>query len=139
MKNSRYIFLNKFRALLDAEQKTNTKGLWNNQELIEYLYMSLDDINIVPPHTNLKLKDLLGNEKTERTLLFRAASFAYFAVFLGELVNNFRVDDDKASDMRCEKFEKKKFRFKKEYDKLINNKIELFSKTHQKLERHYAK
>jgi hypothetical protein len=51
--------------------------IWEDEELLEHIYMAIDDFNTYPPVTGIDLSDLNGTMKRWRTaILYRAASLA---------------------------------------------------------------
>jgi hypothetical protein len=66
--------------------------VWEDEELLEYLYMAVDDFNTKPPITGIEMANLWGSERRWRTaILLRAASFACFAIALNWIADEFSV------------------------------------------------
>lgn len=69
--------------------------IWEDEELIEYIYMAIDDFNTRPPVTDLVLAGLWGSERRWRTaILLRAAAFACFAIAMNWIADEFSVNQD---------------------------------------------
>lgn len=96
--------------------------IWLDEELIEYIYMAVDDFNTRPPITDLVVSDLWNSERRWRTaILLRAASFAMFAIALNWIADEFSysisgvsLDIEKSS-----KYQTMKDQFINEYDKVV--------------------
>jgi hypothetical protein len=55
--------------------------VWEDEELLEYIYMAIDDFNSRPPTTGIDIDNLFGSEKRWRTaILYGAAINACFAI-----------------------------------------------------------
>jgi hypothetical protein len=103
--------------------------IWEDEELIEYIYMALDDFNSRPPTNSIVVNDLWGNARRWRTtILLRASAFACFAIALNWVASEFSysisgvsLDIDKSS-----KYQAMKDEFIAEYDKLVEqNKLSI--------------
>jgi len=105
--------------------------IWEDEELLEYLLMAVDDFNSRPPTTSITLGNVIrgGTEQRWRTtVLVRAAAFACFAIALNWIVDEFTysisgvsLDIDKSS-----KYQAVKDEFIAEYDKLVEqNKLSI--------------
>jgi hypothetical protein len=67
--------------------------VWEDEELLEYLYMAVDDFNSRPPVTGIQLSNLWGTERNWRTaILVRAAAFACFAAAMNWIVDEYSLD-----------------------------------------------
>lgn len=67
--------------------------IWEDEELLEYIYQAIDDFNSRPPTTGIDVSNLWGSERRWRTaILIRAASFACFAIALNWIVDEFSVE-----------------------------------------------
>lgn len=66
--------------------------IWEDEELLEYIYMAIDDFNSRPPTTGIEVQNLWGTERRWKTaILVRAAAFACFAIALNWIVDEFSV------------------------------------------------
>jgi len=66
--------------------------IWEDEELLEYIYMAIDDFNSRPPTTGVEVQDLWGSERRWRSaILIRAAAFACFAITLNWIVDEFSL------------------------------------------------
>lgn len=66
--------------------------IWEDEELLEYLYMAVDDFNSRPPVTGIDISNLWSSERRWRTtVLIRAAVFACFAISMNWISNEFSV------------------------------------------------
>jgi len=81
--------------------------IWEDEELLEYLYMAVDDFNTYPPTTSIEVGDLWSSMRRWRTaILLRAAAFACFAIALNWIMDEFslksseliRVQDDSGEE-----------------------------------------
>lgn len=96
--------------------------IWEDEELIEYILMAIDDFNGRPPVTDLTLDGLWGSERRWRTaILLRAGAFAMFAIALNWIADEFSysisgvsLDIEKSS-----KYQGMKDQFINEYDKVV--------------------
>lgn len=69
--------------------------IWEDEELLEYIYMAIDDFNTYPPVTDLIVDNLWGSERRWRTaILLRAAAFAMFAIALNWIADEFSIKSD---------------------------------------------
>ena len=67
--------------------------VWEDEELLEYIYMAIDDFNSRPPTTGIEVQNLWGSERRWRTaILIRAAAFACFAIAMNWIVDEFSLD-----------------------------------------------
>jgi len=67
--------------------------IWEDEELLEYLYMAVDDFNGRPPTTGIEFFNLWGTERRWRTtIIMRAAAFACFAIAMNWIQDEFSVD-----------------------------------------------
>jgi hypothetical protein len=97
--------------------------IWEDEELLEYIYMAIDDFNTRPPVTGLYISDLWGVMRRWRTaILLRSAAFACFAAMANWIVDSFSYSisgvsldlSDKVSNYQSLKDE-----YISEYDKLV--------------------
>lgn len=96
--------------------------IWEDEELLEYLYMAVDDFNSRPPVTGIDISNLWSSERRWRTtVLIRAAVFACFAISMNWISNEFSysisgvsLDIEKSS-----KYMSIKDEYINEYDKLV--------------------
>ena len=96
--------------------------IWEDEELLEYIYMAIDDFNTRPPVTDLQIHELWNSQRRWRTvILLRAAAFAMFAISLNWIADEFSysisgvsLDIEKSS-----KYMGMKDQFIGEYDKVV--------------------
>jgi len=96
--------------------------VWEDEELLEYLVMAVDDFNSRPPTTGLIMEELESSMRRWRTaIILRAGAFACFAIALNWIVDEFSysvsgvsLDIEKSS-----KYQAMKDEFISEYDKLV--------------------
>ncbi len=96
--------------------------IWEDEELLEYLYMAIDDFNSRPPTTGIDFNNLFGTERRWRTtIILRAAAFACFAIVMNWIADEFSysisgvsLDIEKSS-----KYQSMKDQYINEYDKLV--------------------
>lgn len=96
--------------------------IWEDEELLEYIYMAIDDFNGRPPTTSIGIGDILGADRRWRTtIIIRAAAFACFAIAMNWIADEFTysisgvsLDLDKSS-----KYQALKDEYIAEYDKLV--------------------
>lgn len=96
--------------------------IWEDEELMEYIFMAIDDFNSRPPVTDLTLAGLWGGEKRWRTtVLLRAAAFAMFAITLNWIADEFSYSISGVSlDLeKSSKYQSMKDQFIGEYDKIV--------------------
>ena len=96
--------------------------VWEDEELLEYIYMAIDDFNTRPPVTGIDVTDLSGTMKRWRTaILLRAAAFACFAISLNWILNEFSYSISGVSlDLeKSSKYQAVKDEFISEYDKVV--------------------
>lgn len=66
--------------------------IWEDEELLEYLYMAVDDFNSRPPTTGINMANLWSTERRWRTtIILRAAAFACFAIAMNWIADEFSV------------------------------------------------
>lgn len=66
--------------------------IWEDEEMMEYIYMAIDDFNSRPPVTGLQIQDLWGNERRWRTtIIMRSAAFACFAIAMNWVADEFSI------------------------------------------------
>jgi hypothetical protein len=64
--------------------------LWEDEELLEYIYMAINDFNTVPPVTGIDISNLWSSEvRWKGTVLLRASWYALRAVALNWIVDEF--------------------------------------------------
>ncbi len=96
--------------------------IWEDEELVEYIYMAIDDFNSRPPTTGIDVANLWGTERRWRTtIILRAAAFACFAITMNWIADEFSysisgvsLDIEKSS-----KYQSMKENYINEYDKLV--------------------
>jgi hypothetical protein len=66
--------------------------IWEDEELLEYIYMAIDDFNSRPPTTGIEPFNLWGTERRWRTtIIMRAAAFACFAIAMNWIADEFSI------------------------------------------------
>jgi len=66
--------------------------IWEDEELLEYVYMAVDDFNSRPPVTGIDVSNLWGSERRWRTtIILRAAAFACFAIAMNWIADEFSI------------------------------------------------
>lgn len=66
--------------------------IWEDEELLEYLYMAVDDFNSRPPTTGIEFFNLWGTERRWRTtIIMRAAAFACFAIAMNWIADEYSL------------------------------------------------
>jgi hypothetical protein len=76
---------------------------WEDEELLEYIYMAIDDFNTYPPVTGIELGDLAGSLKRWRTVvLYRAACLACLGATLTWALNEFSVSGNELIPVKDE-------------------------------------
>lgn len=103
------------------QSQTETFGfIWEDSELLEYLYMSVDAMNSYPPVTGIQLNDMPDRWRT--CVLIGAAAHAARAITISWISNEFSysisgisLDIDKSS-----KYQSIKDNFEAEWDKMID-------------------
>ena len=96
--------------------------IWEDEELLEYLYMAVDDFNSRPPTTGIDFTALWGSERRWRTaVIIRAAAFACFAIAMSWISNEFTYSISGVSlDLeKSSKYQSMKDEYIAEYDKLV--------------------
>jgi hypothetical protein len=96
--------------------------IWEDEELLEYIYMAIDDFNGRPPTTSIGIGDILSSDRRWRTtIIIRAAAFACFAIAMNWIADEFTysisgvsLDLDKSS-----KYQALKDEYVAEYDKMV--------------------
>jgi hypothetical protein len=89
--------------------------IWEDEEMLEYLYMAVDDFNTRPPVTGINMDELFGPMGRWKTaILLRAASFACFAIAMNWIADEFSINGD----------ERLKIRINANNEKVINISIE---------------
>jgi hypothetical protein len=96
--------------------------IWEDEELLEYLYMAIDDFNTYPPVTGIQVADLWGGLRRWRTaILMRAAAFACFAIALNWISEEFQfsISGETLDIEKSSKYQAIKDEFIQEYDKIL--------------------
>lgn len=96
--------------------------VWEDEELLEYIYMAIDDFNTRPPVTGLYISDLWGTMRRWRTaVLLRSAAFACFAAMANWIVDEFdySISGVSLSIDKSSKYQSLKDEYISEYDKLV--------------------
>jgi len=66
--------------------------IWEDEELVEYIYMAVNDFNTRPPVTGIDVADLWGSERRwQAPVLLRACWWACYAVAMSWIANEFSV------------------------------------------------
>jgi hypothetical protein len=77
--------------------------IWEDEELLEYIYMAIDDFNSRPPTTGIDVTNLWGSERRWKTaILIRAAAFACFAIAMNWIVDEFSLKSSELITVRDE-------------------------------------
>jgi hypothetical protein len=64
--------------------------IWEDEELLEYIYMAIEDFNTYPPVTGIEIQNIWSTEKRWKgTVLLRATWYALRAVALNWIVDEF--------------------------------------------------
>jgi hypothetical protein len=96
--------------------------IWEDEELLEYIYMAVDDFNTHPPVTGINVADLWGGERRWRApILMRACWWACFTVAMTWISNEFSYSISGVSlDLeKSSKYQGMKDEVGAEYDKLV--------------------
>jgi len=96
--------------------------IWEDEELLEYIYFAIDDFNTNPPVTGIQLSNLWGTERRWRgTILMRAVYYALRAIALNWILDEFSysisgvsLDIEKSS-----KYQSMMDSASAEYDKMV--------------------
>jgi len=103
--------------------------IWEDEELLEYLYMAVDDFNSRPPVTGIIINDLWGSCRRWRTtIIMRAAAFACFAIAMNWILNEFdySISGVSLTLEKSSKYQSMKDEYINEYDKLVEqNKLSI--------------
>lgn len=98
--------------------------IWEDEELIEYIYMAIDDFNTRPPVTDLVLAGLWGSERRWRTaILLRAAAFACFAIAMNWIADEFSVNQDEIIRVQDENGDEYALTVKELFDLIYGDRI----------------
>lgn len=98
--------------------------IWEDEELLEYIYMAIDDFNTYPPVTDLIVDNLWGTERRWRTaILLRAAAFAMFAIALNWIADEFSIKSDELIRVRDKDDNEYSLTAKALFDLLYGDKI----------------
>jgi hypothetical protein len=66
--------------------------IWEDEELLEYIYWAINDFNSRPPTTGIDISNLFTSERRwQTTILLRAAAFACFAIAMNWIADEFSV------------------------------------------------
>ena len=96
--------------------------IWEDEELLEYLVMAVDDFNSRPPVTGIDFSNLFGSERRWRTtIILRAAAFACFAIAMNWIVDEFdySISGVSLNLEKSSKYQSMKDQYIGEYDKLV--------------------
>lgn len=96
--------------------------IWEDEELLEYVYMAIDDFNTRPPVTGIEVADLWGQERRWRApVLMRACWWACYAVAMSWIVDEFSYSISGVSlDLeKSSKYQQMKDEVGAEYDKVV--------------------
>jgi len=78
--------------------------IWEDEELLEFIYLAVDDFNGRPPITGIDVNDLWGNERRWRTtIILRAAAFACFAIAMNWIADEFSIGEENKISLRIGK------------------------------------
>ena len=97
--------------------------IWEDEELLEYIYMAIDDFNTRPPVTGITVDDFAsGLMRYRAPVILRAAIYACFAIALNWIANEFSYSISGVSlDLeRSSKYQGIKDEFIAEYDKVVD-------------------
>jgi hypothetical protein len=92
--------------------------IWEDEEILEYILMAIDDFNAAPPVTGVTIDDIPLRWRT--AVILRACSFACFAIAMNWIADEFdySVSGVSLSIEKSSKYEGMKNNFIQEYDKL---------------------
>jgi hypothetical protein len=96
--------------------------IWEDEELVEYLYMAVDDFNSRPPTTGITMNSLWGAERRWRTsVILRAAAFACFAIAMNWIADevSYSISGVSLDIEKSSKYQSMKDQYINEYDKLV--------------------
>jgi hypothetical protein len=66
--------------------------IWEDEELLEYIYMAIDDFNSRPPTTGIDVNNIMTTERRWRpAIILRAGAFACFAIAMNWIADEFSV------------------------------------------------
>lgn len=103
--------------------------IWQDEELLEFLYMAIDDFNSRPPTTTIEFNNLWSGERRWRTtILLRAAAYACFAISMQWIANEFSysISGESLDLEKSSKYQSMKDEYIAEYDKLVEqNKLSI--------------
>ncbi len=103
--------------------------IWEDEELLEYIYMAIDDFNSRPPVTGIAMHNLWSSERRWRTtIILRAAAFACFAISMNWIADefNYSISGVSLDIEKSSKYQSMKDEYINEYDKLVEqNKISI--------------
>lgn len=66
--------------------------IWEDEEILEYILMAIDDFNAAPPVTGVSIDDIPLRWRT--AVILRACSFACFAIAMNWIADEFSVKGD---------------------------------------------
>jgi hypothetical protein len=78
--------------------------IWEDEELLEYIYMAIDDFNTRPPYTGITVYDITGAGSLRRWrtgILLRAGAFACFGAAMTWIANEFSVGGEEKVTVKC--------------------------------------
>jgi len=78
--------------------------IWEDEELLEYLYMAVDDFNTRPPVTGITINDIVSGpmRRWRTSILLRAGAFACFAVAMNWIADEFSVAGEESVVVKTE-------------------------------------
>jgi hypothetical protein len=96
--------------------------IWEDEELLEYIYMAINDFNSRPPTTGIDIGNLFTSERRwQTTILLRAAVFACFAIAMNWIADEFdySISGVSLNLEKSSKYMSIKDEFISEYDKIV--------------------
>lgn len=96
--------------------------VWEDEELLEYIYMAIDDFNTRPPVTGIVVADLWNSERRWRApILMRACWWACYAIAMNWICDEFAYSISGVSlDLeKSSKYQAMKDEVGAEYDKVV--------------------
>ena len=77
--------------------------IWEDEELLEYIYLAVDDFNTYPPVTGIDVSNLWGGEvRWKGVVLMRAAWYAYRAIATNWVNDEFSVGGEEKITVQVE-------------------------------------
>jgi hypothetical protein len=99
--------------------------IWEDEELLEYLYMAVDDFNSRPPTTGIDFTALWGSERRWRTtVIIRAAAFACFAIAMNWIADEFSLDGNEMFTVKDEHGEEFSVTVRELFNMMYGDKLE---------------